>query len=234
MKRFALALALSTLPLAAVHAQTPETAIAGTRLDISATGESTRVPDLVVINAGVVTEAPTAQAALSQNAQQMRTVMAALRRQGIEARDIQTASINLNPRYDYEDRSEPRLIGYTATNQLTVRFRDIERAGPVIDVLVSEGVNQINGPSLQIENPDEALDEARRDALTRARARAELYASALGMSVIRIVAVSEAGAAQPPMPYAAQARAVSAEDSTQIAPGEQTVTANVSVTFELR
>lgn len=208
-------------------------AFEGTRLDVVATGEVRRVPDLVVINAGVVTEAPTAQAALQENNRRMRAMFEALEAAGIAERDIQTSSINLNPRYNYEERSEPRLVGYNASNQLSIRFREIERAGPIIDALVGQGVNQINGPSLQIENPDAAMDEARLDALTKARARADLYANGLGMRVARIVAISETGASRPPMPMARMARADMAEESLQIAPGEQEVSVSLSVTFAL-
>jgi uncharacterized protein YggE len=214
----------------------PTSVFEGTRLDIVATGESRQVPDVAVINAGVVTEAPTASAALTGNNRRMRAVLRALETAGIVERDIQTASINLNARYDYSDRSEPRLLGYTASNQLTVRFREIERAGSIIDALVAQGVNQINGPSLQIDAPEAAIDEARRDAIRKARQRAELYATAAGMRVVRIVAISEAGAARPPTAMNGRAMMMeAAEDSSlQISPGEQRLTANISVTFELQ
>lgn len=226
--------AMSAVAAAPVAAQIQDAvSIEGTRLEIMATGESTQVPDLVIINAGVVTEAPTAQAALAQNASQMRSVLAALRQAGIAERDIQTASINLNPRYDYGNDRAPQLVGYNASNQLTIRFREIEQSGPIIDALVAQGVNQINGPSLQIEDPDDALDAARRDALTQARERADIYASALGMQVTRIVAVSESGNSRPPMPMAMRAQAES-DASTQIVPGEQSLNVTLSVVFELQ
>jgi uncharacterized protein YggE len=230
-----LAMACTLSVPAAAQSPDPVTATAGTRLDVSATGESRRVPDIALINAGVVSEAATAAAALAENNARMRSVFRALRNAGIEERDIQTASISLNARYDYSDRSEPRLLGYSASNQLSVRFREIERAGTIIDTLVGEGVNQINGPSLQVDEPEAALDEARRDAIRTAQQRAELYAAATGMRVVRIVAISEAGAARPPVPMATRAMAMDAsEESLQIAPGEQRLTATVSVTFELQ
>ncbi|MFN2260113.1 MAG: SIMPL domain-containing protein [Parasphingopyxis sp.] len=229
---FAIAAGGATGPLAAQE-MAVVSAFEGTRLDIVATGQVTRVPDLVVINAGVVTEAATAQAALSENNRRMRSVLDALEAAGIAERDIQTSSINLNPRYDYQERSEPRLVGYNASNQLSIRFREIERAGQIIDALVGQGVNQINGPSLEIDNPDEAMDEARLDALTKARARAELYAGGLGMRVARIVAISEGGASRPPMPMARMAASDVSEESLQIAPGEQQVSVSLSVTFAL-
>lgn len=241
MKNMALLLAAacSTVSIgspAASQIVTPAPVMEGARLDIVATGESRQVPDIAVINAGVVTEAPSAAAALSGNNRRMQAVFRALDAAGIEERDIQTASINLNARYDYSDRSEPRLLGYTASNQLTVRFREIARAGAIIDALVAQGVNQINGPSLQIDEPRAAMDEARRDAIAKARQRAELYAAAAGMRVVRIVAISEAGAARPPVALAGRAMAMDVNESAplQIAAGEQRLTANISVTFELQ
>ncbi len=115
--------------------------ISGTRLDIAATGEVTRVPDIAVISTGVVTRAATATAAIQQNATRMERVRAALKRAGIEDKDIQTSSINLNPEYVYADRQPPRLTGYTATNQVSVRFRDIRKTGEILDALVAEGAN---------------------------------------------------------------------------------------------
>ncbi len=208
--------------------------IAGTRLDISAVGEATRVPDIAVVNAGVVTRSTTATAALEQNAAQMERVRAALKRAGIDDRDIQTSNISLNPEYRYVDNQAPQLVGYTASNQVNVRFRDIRNTGKILDALVAQGANQINGPNLTIDKPDEALDEARAKAISVGRARAEVYARTLGMRVVRLVAVSESGgyAVPPPMPVMMQARGE--RDSTRIDPGEQKLQVNLSMTFELQ
>lgn len=230
-------MAILVAPTAMAQTAAPVSVVEGTRLDIVAIGESRRTPDIAVINAGVVTEAPTASAALQQNNAHMNRVFRSLEAAGFADRDIQTASISLSPRYDYSDRSQRRLIGYTASNQLTVRFRDIERAGSIIDTLVAQGVNQINGPNFQIDSPEDALNEARRDAMRQARERAELYASAAGMRVVRIVAIGEAGAARPPVMMQRMANAaMDMEQSAplQVAPGEQRLTASISVTFELQ
>lgn len=232
---FGLAAAVSLASASAAQVVAPVPVIEGTRLDIVATGESLRTPDIVVINAGIVTEAATASEALRANNRQMNGVFRALQSAGFADRDIQTASISLSPRYDYSNRNDRRLLGYTASNQLTIRFREIEQAGTVIDMLVSQGVNQINGPSFQVDSPEEALDEARRDAITTARARAELYAAAAGMRVVRIVSISEAGASRPPVVMQRMASAaMDMAESVPVAPGEQRLTANVSVTFELQ
>ena len=210
--------------------------IAGTRLDVNASGEVTRVPDLAIISAGVVTKAATAGSALQQAATRMQRVRAALKAAGVEDRDILTSNISLNPEYRYVNNQPPQLTGYGATNTVTVRFRDIANAGKILDALVKEGANQINGPTLTIDKPEAALDEARAQATAKGRARAELYARSMGMRVARVVAVSESGFSHPvppPMPMMERAMAGQAADS-KIDPGEQKLQVNLAMTFELQ
>ena len=230
------ALALSVLPLApaAAQVQPAPVLLEGTRLDVVATGEVSRVPDLARISAGVVSVAPTATAALAQNATQMASVRAALKRAGIADRDIQTSAINLYPDYRQDPQgANPQIIGYRASNEVTVRFRDIAATGRILDALVAQGANQISGPMLAIDKPEAALDEARTQALANARARAELYARSLGMRVTRILSVSEAaGFMPPPRPMAVRNMAAD-EAATQIVPGEQTLNVALTVSFEL-
>lgn len=239
MKKLFLAAALGVAAISAAAAAQPTTvtqAIAGTKLDVSATGKVTRVPDIAIISAGVVTRAATAVAAIQQNAYRMERVRAALRRAGIEDRDIQTSSINLNPEYRYEQNKAPQLVGYTASNQLNVRFRDIRNSGKILDALVAEGANQINGPTLTIDKPEAALDEARAKAIAVGRARAELYARALGMRVVRLLSVSETGGYQmpPPMPVMMRAEMAAAGADTKIEAGEQELQVTLAMSFELR
>lgn len=232
----ALMLATVALPAPAAAQQASITqTIAGTRLDINATGEVTRVPDVAIISAGVVSRSATASGAMQDAAARMERVIAALKKAGIADRDIQTSSVNLNPEYKYVENQPPQLVGYSASNQVTIRFRDIRNSGKILDALVSQGANQINGPSLTIDKPEAALDEARTNAIANARARADLYAKALGLRVVRVVSVSESGGnypVPPPMPMYARAEAANAK--TPIEPGEQKLQVNLSVTFELR
>ncbi len=239
MKLIASALALAALPLAlapasaqVVQQMLPD----GTILDVTATGQTTRVPDIATIRAGVVTQAATAGAALGDNAQAMARVLAALKRAGIEPRDVNTANVGLSPQYRYAENQAPVITGYQATNTVSVRFRDIAKSGAILDALVKEGANQIDGPNLAIDQPDTALDEARTDAVKRARARAELYARAAGLTVSRIISITEngenaGGSPQPPMLYA---RAKAADAATQVAAGETDVTVAVNVRFLLK
>jgi uncharacterized protein YggE len=236
----ALSLCAAVVPVGAmaqvqtVTAQVP--VITGTRLDISATGEVTRVPDLAIVSAGVQTLQPTATAAIEEAAAKMERVRAALKRAGIEDKDIQTSSISLNPEYQYDQNRPPRLTGYRASNTVNVKFRDLKRTGAILDALVAEGANQINGPSLTIDKPESALDEARTKAIANGRARADLYARALGMRVVRLISVSEGGGynVPPPMPMVMMAQERSADASSKIDPGTQQLQVSVSMSFELQ
>jgi uncharacterized protein len=234
LNRMAAALLLLAAVPAAAQPSEIAPSITGTRLDVVATGEVTRVPDLVRITAGVVTQATTAVEAIRQNAARMEAVRAALRAAGIAERDIQTSNLNLNPNYRYAENQPPQLVGYQAVNEVNVRFRDIAKTGAILDALVAQGANQINGPTLTIERPEAALDEARTQALANARARAELYARSLGMRVMRVLSISEAGMGYMPPPRVGMVRGMAANESaTQIVPGEQTLNISLTVSFEL-
>jgi uncharacterized protein YggE len=231
----ALMLSALAIPVAAQAQQATITqSITGTRLDVNATGEVTRVPDVAVISAGVVSRAATASAALQDSADRMQRVLAALKRSGVADRDIQTSSVNLNPEYRYPENQSPQLVGYTASNTVTVRFRDIRSSGKILDALVAQGANQINGPNLVVDHPEAALDEARAKAVAIGRARADLYARSLGMRVVRVVAVSDSGGYAPPPPMPPMVMAMERGAATKIEPGEQKLQVNLAMTFELQ
>ncbi len=229
--------AMVALPAAA---QTPVPAPApilsdATLLDVTAEGKATRVPDIATIRAGVVSQSPTAAAALADNAARMTRVVAALRRAGVAERDLQTAQIQLQPQYRYAENQPPAITGYQASNSVSVRFRDVAKSGAILDALVAQGANQIDGPNLSVDAADAALDEARTDAIRRARARAELYAKAAGMRVERILTIVEGGGQMPPPPMPMMARmSVQSADSTPVVAGEQELGVTVSVRFLLR
>lgn len=215
-------------------AETTGPVISGTRLDVVAHGSVTRVPDIAVISAGVVSQARDAKTAMANNASAMAQVLAALRKAGVADRDMATAQIALNPQYRYADNQPPMVTGYQANNSVTVRFREIAKSGTILDALVAAGSNQINGPTLTLDKPEVALDEARIDAMKTARSRAELYARAAGLTIKRIVAISESNDMPQPMPMMrARGMMDAAAAKTEIVPGEQEVGVSVSVTFEL-
>lgn len=236
------AIAAAAMGAGAAAAQTAPTTVEplvpaqGTILDVTAQGRTTRVPDLATIRAGVVSQAATAAAAMADNGRRMARVIAALRASGVAPRDIETATMGLSPQYRYTDGQPPALTGYQANNSVSIRFRDVAKAGGILDTLVAQGANQIDGPALSIDKPEAALDEARTDAVKRARARADLYAAAAGMRVVRIVSIAEAGqdAGSPGPQPVFMARAMAADARTEIAPGEKDVTATLSVRFLLQ
>lgn len=231
-----LASAAPLAPALAQNAPSITQTIAGTRLDVTSVGEVTRVPDVAIITAGVVSRSSTASGAIQDSADRMSRVLAALKRAGVADRDIQTSSVNLSPEYRYPDNQAPQLTGYTASNSVTIRFRDIRNSGKILDALVGQGANQINGPNLTIDKPEAALDEARANAIAAGRARADLYARSLGMRVARVVSVSESGgyAAPPPAPPPVPMMARAEYANTKIEPGEQKLQVSLAMTFELQ
>lgn len=221
--------------VASAQSPAPIQAITGTRLDIVAEGEVVRTPDIATISAGVVTQAASAAQAMSDNARRMSAAVAALKKAGVADRDIQTSSLSLNPQYRYGENMPPVITGYQASNQVSVRFRDIKRAGAILDALVAVGANQINGPSFGVDKPEAALDEARTAAIAKARARADLYARAAGLSVKRILTISEAGGYSPPPPMPMmRSMEKAAQADTAIEAGEQKLAVSVAVSFELQ
>ena len=233
-------LLLATLLLAgAAMAQTapvatPMISSDGTLLSVSAQAEARQVPDVATLSTGVVTQASDANAAMRANATQMDKVMAAINAAGIADRDIRTSGISLNPQYKYVENQSPTITGYQASNTVDIKVRDLSRLGKVLDALVASGANQVNGPSFEIDQPEPVYDQARRDALEKAQARAQMYAKVLGLRVRRIVSIDEGGGYRPPMPMPMMAMSrAKAESDTAVAPGETTLSANLNVVFEL-
>lgn len=228
-------------------------------LSLTAEGRTRRAPDLALFSAGVVTQAANATEALTDNNRKMERVIAALKRAGIADRDIQTSAVSLQPRYNNPDleaqiraretrqpyvpsNEPPRIIGYEARNTVQVRVRRLGEMGRIIDTLIAQGANQVDGPTFTLDEPRAAQDEARADAVAIGRQRAELYARAAGMRVGRILAISEGGGfypvqqsivvtgarlggppPPPPMP----------ESGSPVSPGELELALSVSMQFEL-
>jgi uncharacterized protein YggE len=229
-----------------------------TLLAVSAEGQSRKSPDVANFSAGVVTHGKTAGEALASNAARMDEVVGALRGAGIADRDIQTSALSLQPQYsDPEHEAQlrarmarepyippaqpqaPRIIGYEARNQVQVRVRKLGEMGRIIDLLVSAGANQVDGPSFMLDQPKTALDEARTEAVQEARSRAELYARAAGLRVSRILSITEGGGYYPVQPFVVMGRSAGAPAApppppSPVAPGELTLGVNVSVQFALR
>lgn len=241
------ALALGLLALAACgergYAETvtghPNSIQPETTLSISAEGRVTRAPDIAFLQSGVRVEAKTAEQAMREAAEAMNGVFGVLEAAGVEKADMQTSNFSLQPRYDYirpdrDNQSGTRVLaGYVVSNDLTVKVRDLDNLGKTMDALVGAGGNTFSGIRFALDDDTEALDAARRSAMTAARARADLYAEAAGYKVARIVSISESGGYSP-QPMMMQARGAVAEMDTPIAGGEVGYNVTVNVLFELR
>jgi len=227
----AASLAFALAAPAAAQEAGPALAIAGTRLDVTVTGETIRVPDIVRISAGVTTLAPTPGESMRRNAELMARVRAALTRAGVSDRDIQTTDFSLQGEYRHDDGTRT-LLGYRVTNTLLIRLRSVADSGRVLDALVAEGVNAIEGPMMDFEDPSAALDEARGRAIAAARARAEIYARGFGLRVKRVVLIDDVPA---PRPAARDnyANSMSVDTSTTIDPGGRIISVTLRVVFEL-
>lgn len=204
-------------------------------LNLSAYGEVRTAPDMATISFGVVTEATTAAEAMRLNATRMNEVMAALRRAGIEARDVQTSGLNLSAQYDYVQNEPPRLRGYQVSNQVTVIINDLTRVGTTADAVVAAGVNQINGVSFGLKDPSAAENRARQIAVRNLQAKAALYAQALGVELAGIRSLSEGGgySPQPQVMFARAEMAMDSGGSTPVAAGELTVRIDITGVYDL-
>ena len=205
------------------------------RLTVGGQGLSSAQPDLATISLGVSSRAATAAEAMTQNAEAQNKVIEALKAEGIEARDIQTSGLNLSPMLDYsKDGEAPRVTGYAAQNNVTVRVRDIAGLGAVLDKLVASGANEIGGINFTREDMTEAEDAARSAAVQDARRRAEIMAEAAGMRLGPLLRLSDTPVESQPVPMT-RMMAAEAKGSapTPVEAGELTVSANVTAIFAL-
>ncbi|HEY1877887.1 MAG TPA: SIMPL domain-containing protein [Rhizomicrobium sp.] len=194
-------------------------------------GEIKAVPDIAIVNAGVTTSAQTAAAALSANSTRMNQVFDALKKLGIPDRNIQTANFSISPQFTMgESSNSHRVTGYQVNNEVSVRLTDVKRAGTVLDTLAGAGANQMNGISFDIATPAPLLEKARTQAVSDAHARAETFARAAGVTLGPIISISE-GASEPQARPLYRVMALAAP--APVAPGEQSVTADVTVVWEI-
>ncbi len=202
-------------------------------------GEVSARPDMATVATGVVSEAKTARAALSANTAAMTSVIEWLKAAGIEDRDIQTSGFSVQPRYTQPEvrsdgqRPPPELVGYSVSNQVTIRVRDIAMLGDILDHVVSQGSNRINGVSFTFSEPEKLMDIARANAMADAIRRAKLYTEAAGIGLGRITNISENGGYVPQPQYRARAEMSMVSAPVPMEAGEQTLSVNLSVTWEL-
>jgi uncharacterized protein YggE len=227
----------TALPMAAAAADdsTPREAV----VMVSGEGQSAAAPDMAVLNLAVVKQAKTAREALDENNKAMAAVLAALKKEGIADRDMQTSGFSVQPQYNYPQSTDgqpkpPELIGYQVSNGLTVRVRDLGELGGLIDQAVTLGVNQ--GGDIQFTNdkPEAAMEAARKDAVAAAMKKAKTLAEAAGVKLGRIIEIDESSVRPVPQPVYRAAMAKEAGDaSVPVQAGENTYHVTVNVTFTL-
>lgn len=237
IKTFVSASALAGL---ATTAQAAEVQIAATGpvVELTVMEEVDAAPDLVTISAGVQTEAPTAVAALRQNSVEMRKVIERIKALGIAERDIQTTGINVNARYDYDQGNQRQVFrGYTASNRVSVKLRQVDRTGEILDALVTVGANDISGPSFSLEDDEAAKAQARTSAMKRAQAQAQDYARLAGYSGLRLLEINETITGNGPMPImrekASSITVTGSRSDAPVQPGEVSTAVNVTVKYEM-
>lgn len=233
-----MALGAAALP-AAVLAQTSVT-IAETApvVTLNVTESVEAAPDVAIVGTGVQTRAATAAQAMQDNAARTQSLIAALAKAGIAKKDIQTSGINLSAQYDYSNRdgqqTPPRFIGYEASNQLSVKLRDVKKVGASLDAMVAAGATNINGPSFSIDDPAPLLVQARGAALKSATAQADYYAQAAGYRSARLLSISESNSGgTPPMPMLQSARFKADVANTPVEPGQVSAAVTLTVQYAL-
>lgn len=199
-------------------------------ISVTGTGTVEAAPDMATLMIGVTTQGDTAAAALAANTTATDAVIARLTASGIEARDMQTSNLSINPNWTGYDSSSPRISGYVASNMLTVRVRKLDSTGAVLDAAVADGANTLNGLTFGLADPEPAYNEARKEAVADARAKAELLAAAAGVSLGQVLSIADGGAMTDPAPMYRDA--VSAAP-VPVVGGELGLVATVTLTFAI-
>ena len=200
---------------------------------ISVTGEASVSvpPDQAQIDGGVTTDAKTAREASEANNAAMGKVLLALKGAGIEEKDYQTSRLSLQPQYAPNRPGPSAVVGYRASNRVTVRLRDVAKTAGIIDVLVGAGANELGGINFVVSQASKLLDEAREKAIADARRKAEIYAKAAGVTLGEALSISEDGGA-PPVFRGKLAAPMAA--GVAVAQGEETLSVNVSVSWAIK
>ena len=200
---------------------------------VSVTGEASirKAPDIAILRAGVTSQAKTAREAMTASAKLMTAVLASLKGNGIAESDIQTSRLSVHPIRE-PNKNPANIIAVEASSQITVRVRDINKSADVLDGMISAGANLATGINFEVSDASKYLDEARTEAITDAKRKAEIYAKAAGVSLGRPLSISEGYISRPrTQDFAIRATAPAA--AMPIQPGEEKIGISVSVSYEL-
>ncbi len=202
-------------------------------VSVQGEGVVAMTPDVAFIDAGVVTTGATAREALARNAEMMNKVFATLQDRGVAERDMQTANLSLSPQYDRRREAEDplRILGYNVTNRLHLKIRDLASLGEILDAVVSSGINEISGPTFQVDDPSDAREEARVMAVQDAMAKAATLSETAGASLGAVITLTENSSygVQPQQRTMMMMEAA----ATPIAAGELEIRVTVSAVFRI-
>lgn len=222
--------ALAT-PAAAAEIQIPAQ---GPVVELSVSEIVNSVPDTAQVGAGVMTRASTAQEAARLNAVAMNKVVAKIRALGIPEKDIQTTNFSLSPNYNYNQQTGQQVFaGYDASNQVSVKLRDMKRVGEVLDALIAAGANNLFGPNFTLDNDAAAKAAARNAAFKRGYDMAMDYARMAGFSGVRLLEISESLQNVGPMPMMRAVQTLDVAEKTPVVPGEVGTGVNLTVKYEM-
>lgn len=203
---------------------------------VSGTGRVAVEPDIADLRLGVAVSRPTVDAARSEAARLMDAILGAVHLAGVAPKDVRTALLSVQPRYDYRESRAPALTGYELANVVEVTVRDLTKLGDVVDGTLAAGATSMDGLSFRVAEPAPAEAEARRRAMAEAGARADVLADAAGLTIEGVVDIVEGSPARPPIPYPkAERMALAAADaSTPVEGGSLEVAVTVTVTYRAR
>jgi len=200
---------------------------------ISVTGEATVSvpPDLAEVDGGVTSEARTAREASEANNVAMGKVLSALKGAGIAEKDFQTSRLSLQPQYAPKPPGLSAVVGYRASNRVTIRLGDVSKVASVIDTVVGAGANDIGGINFTVSQASKLLDDAREQAIADARRKAEIYAKAAGVTLGAPLSISE-GSTPVPITFRRMAGGMAA--AAPVAQGEETLQVTVAVSWAIK
>src|SRR5882724_9555417 len=197
---------------------------------VSAEGKATASPDTANLSFSVLSQGKNADALSDINNKKMNDAIAFVKSQGIDAKDIATAGYNLNPNYVWDPKTQrSSLDGYTLTQTVNVKIRDLSKTAKILAGLTPLGINQIGGVSFTIDDPESYTQQARTDAIAKAKHKAEDIARAAGLSLGRVMAVSESQQGGGPIPYYAMSAGVASQDKAPVPPTIEPGTQDVNI-----
>jgi hypothetical protein len=189
---------------------------------------------MATVNAGVTASGPTVKAAQDQLNSAINRVSEAVKKQGIDAKDIQTSGYSINPNYDYR-AGTGTITGYNAASNLTVKVKNIDKVNVVIDAATTAGANMLGGVSFDVADKAKAENQARSLAVAEAKAKAENAAKIAGFTLGRMVNYSEDFGGQPrPVPMMEKAVGLGGAPTTQVEPGTNEISVTVTLSYEIR